>query len=73
MSATVGLVGRMVSVRLTRGDVTTTEICEVVACQTGGADGCWQLLVATREGQLINTSTDRCRLVAVDDAAGPYR
>ena len=36
---TPGLVGRLVSVKVMRGDTEAREVCEVVACQTGGEYG----------------------------------
>ncbi len=67
-----GLVGRMVMVEVKRGEVVDQEPCEVVACQAAGEYGNWKVLVATREGHLLDVGYTQLRLIA-DPDAGPYR
>lgn len=68
-----GLVGRMVSLQVTRGDVRAAEVCEVVACQAAGEYGYWRILVATHDGALLSTSPGEVTLVAELAGDGPYR
>lgn len=69
----VGLVGRMVMVKLKRGETEKDEPCEVVACQAVGEHGSWRVLVATHDGQLADVSDwPKLRLIA-DPDNGPYR
>jgi hypothetical protein len=68
-----GLIGRTVMAKITRGEVTAAEPCEVVACQTGGQCGTWKVMIATHDGTLLSVGYDTIKLVALDDHAGPYR
>ncbi len=73
VSALVGIVGRLVSTRVKRGEETTDEVCEVVACQTGGEYGSYRILVATHDGTLLQVGYDDIKLVSPSSAEGPYR
>ena len=70
---TPGLVGRLVSVKVMRGDTEAREVCEVVACQTGGEYGTWRILVATHDGTLLEYGTRDMTLVGEPQQGGPYR
>lgn len=67
-----GLVGRMVMVTVKRDPPATEEPCEVVACQTDGS-GYWRILVARQDGTLLETGSERVRLIADPVGRSPYR
>jgi hypothetical protein len=74
MSAPVGIVGRFVSCEVKRGDLKEREVCEVVACQTGGDYGSWKIMLATHDGSLIDVSISQVKLIPTpSDSSGPYR
>lgn len=75
MSVTPGLVGRYVSIKVKRGDVTAREVCEVIAC-TAREHGGWRILVATHDGSILEHNDYRTmKLVAqsYSNPGGPYR
>lgn len=77
-SAPVGIVGRYVMHKFTRGAgeqaKEVEEPCEVIACQAAGEYGTWRILVATNDGWVLEGRMRDLRLVATPNTeGGPYR